>query len=62
MGSAKPMSQADKFKEAARELGADLPEDAFKRVIRQIGSVRPEKEDAKPKKGRKAAPPARERG
>lgn len=42
-------SQSDKFKEAARELGADESEDAFKKVVRQIGAARPDKPAPEPK-------------
>jgi len=33
-------SQSDKFKEAARELGADTDEDKFDRVLRHIAPVK----------------------
>lgn len=34
-------NQSEKFKQAARELGADIPEDAFNRALRKIASAPP---------------------
>lgn len=39
---AKPKSQSDKFKEAARDLGVDLDEDKLKEALRKIAKT-PEK-------------------
>lgn len=44
-------SQSDKFKAAARELGADESEDAFRKIVQRIGAVRPPKQT--PKEGEK---------
>lgn len=39
-------TQADKFKEAARELETDEREDAFDRVVKKIAKAPPPKEKA----------------
>ena len=46
-------SQSDKFKEAARELGADTDEETFDRALAKIAPVKPEgaNKDEKPAKG-----------
>lgn len=33
-------SQKDKFREAARELGADVPEVEFDRALKQVSQIR----------------------
>ncbi len=38
-------SQSDKFKEAARELGADTDEETFDRALAKIAPVKPEGAD-----------------
>ena len=40
MSDNKKLSQSDKFKEAARELGADTDEKNFDRALRQIAPVK----------------------
>lgn len=51
MGLSLPRKQADsqteRFREAARELGAEVPEEDFDRVLRRV---------AKPTRGSKPAP------
>ena len=42
-------SQADKFKEAARELGCDDSEERFEEALRKIGRKRPAEPGGKPK-------------
>ena len=34
----KPQSQSEKFREAARELGADVPEEDFDRALKRVAS------------------------
>lgn len=46
--------QSASFKESALELGADESEDSFKKVVRQIGKVRPKDEPAPVKQARTA--------
>ena len=40
-----PKSQSDKFKDAARDLGADESEEAFKRTLRKVGQHKPAESD-----------------
>lgn len=51
----KPSSQVDKFKEAARALGADESEAAFESKLKAIATakVRPAEKRAPPKSKRK---------
>jgi hypothetical protein len=39
----KDKRQSERFKEAARELGADQPSDAFDRIVEQMGRRNPPK-------------------
>ena len=39
----KDKKQSERFKEAARELGADENDDALKRVIDQMAKTKPDK-------------------
>jgi hypothetical protein len=40
----KDAKQSERFKEAARQLGADEPADTFDRVIEQLGRQKPKPE------------------
>jgi hypothetical protein len=42
-------SQADKFREAARELETDQSEEAFDRIVKGIARKKPKDDDAKEK-------------
>lgn len=44
------MSQLERFKTAARELGADQPEEAFDAALRKIASAPPAPQEKKPAK------------
>lgn len=48
-------SQADKFKEAARELGCDESEERFEEALRKIGRKKPPQPKGEPKKKRAPA-------
>ncbi|MDB5581359.1 MAG: hypothetical protein JWR80_6535 [Bradyrhizobium sp.] len=37
----KDKKQSERFKEAARELGADETSDAFERVVKQMANIKP---------------------
>jgi len=45
--------QADRFKEAARELGCDDSENAFDEALRKVARHKPKDEAPKPPKSRK---------
>jgi len=54
---AKAKSQIQKFREAARALGADLSEDSFNASLKSVGRVKPspaptQKPQRKPKRGK----------
>jgi hypothetical protein len=47
-GASNPLTQLDKFKALARELGADEDEDAFKAKLRQIATAPKPRKSGKP--------------
>jgi len=49
MPETKPVSQIDKFKQAARDTGADESEAAFEAKLKKIGGAKPPLES--PRKG-----------
>ena len=41
----KDSKQSERFKQAARELGADVDSEAFERVVREMARTKPKGED-----------------
>ncbi len=44
--------QIDRFRDAARELGADIPEEAFDAAVKKVMTAKPPKDGAAEPKGR----------
>src|SRR4051812_15382739 len=55
--NADPRPQIDKFREAARELGADESEERFRAVVRKLGKAPPARNAPHPKPKRKHQQP-----